>query len=90
MVIYLINRVGEYLNFSYIGLVVICDDFGSIIVEIYVWDSNGNNDYCEIYLLIEDNFELCYFDLEGDLVGGVEIEDEWLVDLVEVCLSGLM
>lgn len=89
-VTYSINRVGEYPNSSYIGLVVTCDDPGSIIVEIHAWDSNGNNDYCETYLLIEDNLELCYPDPEGDLAGGVETEDERPVDQVEVRLSGPM
>lgn len=89
-VTYSINRVGEYPNSSYIGLVVTCDDPGSVIVEIHAWDSNGNNDYCETYLLIEDNLELCYPDPEGDLAGGVETEDARPVDLVEVRLSGPM
>lgn len=89
-VTYSINRVGESPNSSYIGLVVTCDDPGSIIVEIHAWDSNGNNDYCETYLLIEDNLELCYPDPEGDLAGGVQTEEARPVDLVEVRLSGPM
>ncbi|NRB53758.1 MAG: hypothetical protein HRU41_39265 [Saprospiraceae bacterium] len=89
-VTYSINRVGESSNSSYIGLVVTCDDPGSIVVEIHAWDSNGNNDYCETYLLIEDNLELCYPDPEGDLAGGVQTEAEQPVDLVEVRLSGPM
>ncbi len=89
-VTYSINRVGENPNSSYIGLVVTCDDPGSIIVEIHAWDSNGNNDYCETYLLIEDNLELCYPDPEGDLAGGVQTEEARPVDRVEVRLSGPM
>lgn len=89
-VTYSMNRVGESSNSSYIGLVVTCDDPGSIIVEIHAWDSNGNNDYCETYLLIEDNLELCYPDPEGDLAGGVQTEEAQPVELVEVRLSGPM
>lgn len=89
-VTYSINRVGEMPNPSYMGLIVTCDDPGSVVIEIHAWDSNGNNDYCETYLLIEDNLELCYPDPEGDLAGGIVTEDNFPVEQVQVRLSGPM
>lgn len=89
-VTYSINRVGEMPNPGYIGLIVTCDDPGTVIVEIHAWDSHGNNDYCETYLLIEDNLELCFPDPEGELAGGIWTEDNLAVDQVAVKLSGPM
>jgi len=56
------------------GIVLTCDDFGTVIVRIYVWDSafnpyavqpdgtigGPNYDWCETYILVQDNmFNLC-------------------------------
>lgn len=71
---YSINRKGERPNINQTALVVTCDDLGLLPVEIYAWD-NANNprsrqpdgtlggpnyDYCETFLLVQDNqFGLC-------------------------------
>jgi len=38
-------------------------------VRIYVWDEFGNNDYCETYIIIQDNNNVC----PDSLVGSVQI-----------------
>jgi hypothetical protein len=69
-----INRVGEKPDINRTSLIVTCDDFGTLPIEIYAWDSannprsrqpNGklggpNYDYCRTYLLVQDNlYGLC-------------------------------
>ncbi|MEZ4952565.1 MAG: cohesin domain-containing protein [Saprospiraceae bacterium] len=36
-----------------------CDDIGQIPVEIWVTDAAGNQDYCENYIVLQDNMDVC-------------------------------
>ncbi len=36
-----------------------CDDIGPQLVEFWVTDENGNSDFCETFILIQDNNLLC-------------------------------
>jgi hypothetical protein len=71
---YSINRAGDTPNMSQTGIVLTCDDAETTIVEIYAWDSafnpyavqpdgtvgGPNYDFCETYVLVQDNmFDLC-------------------------------
>jgi len=35
--------------------VLTCDDDATTIVEIHAWDALGLSDYCETYVLVQDN-----------------------------------
>lgn len=57
---YSINRSGALPNIDDAGLVVTCDDPETLIIEIYAWDEALNADFCETYILVQDNmFDLC-------------------------------
>jgi hypothetical protein len=36
-----------------------CDNLGLQVLEIWGRDRAGNADYCETYILIQDNFQVC-------------------------------
>ena len=100
---YSINRAGELPNIEQDTLAVSCDEFESVIVEIYAWDAafnpyvvqpdgtigGPNYSVCLSYLLLLDNmFGICYQGPGVYLVGSITTEeDESLLD-VEVELSG--
>ena len=57
---YSINRSGEDANVDQAGLVLTCDDPSTTIIEIHAWDAVLNHDFCETYVLVQDNlFSLC-------------------------------
>lgn len=47
-----------------------CTEVGTNIVTMYVTDEAGNTDYCETYVIIQDNMVVCPGNLSAD-VGGV-------------------
>ncbi|MFM9947253.1 MAG: dockerin type I domain-containing protein, partial [Saprospiraceae bacterium] len=86
------------------GIVLTCDDLGTVIVRIYAWDSafnpyavqpdgtvgGPNFDWCETYILVQDNmFNLCDTG-QGRIAGLIATEEQEPVAEVEVNLSGLM
>lgn len=57
---YSINRSGAMPNIDATSLVVTCDDPETLIVDVYAWDAALNVDFCETYILVQDNmFDLC-------------------------------
>jgi hypothetical protein len=57
---YSINRVGEKASIDQTSLVLNCADAGKQLkVEVHTWDSRGNHDYCQTYLLPQDNSKNC-------------------------------
>lgn len=100
---YSINRVGETPDMDQTGIILTCDDPATLIVEIYAWDSaynpyatqpdgtvgGPNYDFCETYVLVQDNmFNLCGPG-NGALVSGtIATEEDNTVEGVEVSLSG--
>ena len=36
-----------------------CDDVGTNVVYLYVTDEAGNSDFCETYVIIQDNMVIC-------------------------------
>lgn len=85
------------------GIVLTCDDLGTVIVRIYAWDSafnpyavqpdgtvgGPNFDWCETYILVQDNM----FDLCGGgarIAGLIQTEEVEPVTGVQVSLSGNM
>ena len=86
-----INRAGEPADMDQTGIVLTCDDPATLIVEIWAWDAAGNGDFCETYILVQDNmFDLCG---GGPAVAGLiqtpDYDDNEGVEGVDVQLSGM-
>ena len=66
-----------------------CLDLGTNIVQIWVTDEAGNQDYCETYVIVQDNMGACSNNPQFALIEG-NIEDETGQDVedVEVEISG--
>ncbi|HMQ48656.1 MAG TPA: T9SS type A sorting domain-containing protein [Saprospiraceae bacterium] len=100
---YSINKIGEMPDRDQNGIVLTCDDVGVVIVEIYAWDSANNPyavqpdgtiggpnyDYCETFLLLQNNLANCNPDQgEGLIAGFVERENGHATPNIDVQLSG--
>ncbi|MBR9920155.1 MAG: T9SS type A sorting domain-containing protein [Bacteroidetes bacterium] len=42
-----------------LGVVYTCDDLGQQAVEIWVTDAAGNQDFCETFIVVQDNMDFC-------------------------------
>jgi uncharacterized repeat protein (TIGR01451 family) len=86
-VVYSMNRSGEAPNIDSTGIVLTCADTGTLVVEIWAWDGAGNSDFCETYILVQDNMGLCTGSSPG-IAGAVYTEDQEMVESVQMSLSG--
>ncbi|PHN07043.1 T9SS type A sorting domain-containing protein, partial [Flavilitoribacter nigricans] len=85
---YSINRVGEEVDADQTGLTLTCDDDASLLVEIWAWDGLGNGDFCETYVLVQDNNVSCADSEAASIAGFIETEEAAPVENVMVELSG--
>ena len=84
---YSMNRSGEAPNIDSTGIVLTCADTGTLVVEIWAWDGAGNSDFCETYILVQDNMGVCGNSSPG-IAGAVHTEDMEMVEGVQLSLSG--
>jgi hypothetical protein len=84
---YSINRVGEEVDEDQTGITLTCDDDASLLVEIWAWDGLGNGDFCETYVLVQDNMVQCDGGT-GSVAGVISTEELSTVAGVSVGLSG--
>lgn len=87
-VTYSINRVGMHNGQDQTGLTLTCTDNPTTLVEIWAYDEAGNADYCETYVLIQDNMVHCDVIGQGAIAGAVLTEELLTVEGVAVELSG--
>lgn len=68
-----------------LGQVFTCDDLGTNIVQVWVTDAAGNQDYCETFVIIQDNLNHC----SGDpfITGIIANEDNQGVEGVSVSIN---
>jgi hypothetical protein len=85
---YSINRVGEPNDPDQTGLVLDCDDEGTLVIEIWAYDAAGNSDFCETYILVQDNMGVCGA-AAPMAAGAVNTAGNEPVEDVEVSLSGM-
>ncbi len=52
-----------------------CSNLGQNLVEIWVTDANGNQDYCETFIIIQDNMGVCSGNLYASVGGAVTNEN---------------
>ena len=73
------------------GITFHCSDYSSFSdLDVYVWDLNGNGDYCSVAIVISDNGDTCpeLQDEEEEVVVEEEVEEEEQGGASGVILSG--
>ncbi|MCC6460408.1 MAG: proprotein convertase P-domain-containing protein [Saprospiraceae bacterium] len=72
-----VRRVGAGTGFPYnpngtpqTSVLFTCDDLGPQAVEIWALDKEGNADYCETYVLVQDNNLICQNGSNQAMVAG--------------------
>lgn len=84
---YSINRTGQPADANQTGLTLTCDDDASLLIEIWAWDGLGNGDFCETYILVQDNMVQCTSG-SGSVSGVIVTEETSAVKGVSMELSG--
>jgi hypothetical protein len=65
-----------------------CANVGTNIVTMWVTDEAGNKDYCETYVIIQDNMVVCPQILAADVAGSIANEAGSGLDQVTIQVSG--
>jgi hypothetical protein len=65
-----------------------CDELGSQCVELWAIDAAGNADYCETYVIVQDNFGACGNNQVPVIAGALKTEMQEGVQEAEVQLYG--
>lgn len=65
-----------------------CDDIGSNVVYMYVTDAAGNTDFCETYVIIQDNMVICPDPQVANVVGGIATTTGAGLNNVTINVSG--
>ncbi|MCB0517727.1 MAG: HYR domain-containing protein [Lewinellaceae bacterium] len=76
------------LQFSIAPSIFDCDDVGINVVLMYVTDEAGNQDYCETYVIIQDNMVVCPSPLVASVGGDIATASGQGVANVSVGVSG--
>ncbi len=78
------------LNFSFSSdtndqsLTFTCADIGTQIVEVWITDATGNQDFCQTYVIVQDNNNACQVGQNAEISGYIQTEDADLVENVDV------
>jgi hypothetical protein len=64
-----------------------CDELGEQVVTIWVTDQSGNQDYCETFLVVQDNMLVCNT-VTVALGGNIATEEQEPVEEVSVEVNG--
>lgn len=78
----------QNLTFSISPSLFTCDNVGTNIVTMWVTDQAGNSDYCETYVIIQDNMVICPDPLMADISGGIADETGSGMGGVAINVSG--
>ncbi|HRD81647.1 MAG TPA: HYR domain-containing protein [Saprospiraceae bacterium] len=70
-VTYSINRPGTTPTPTQTSIALTCNDLGTVVLHIHAWDAAGNHDFCEAFVILQDNSGLCPVPPPGD--GGIRI-----------------
>jgi len=95
---YSIRRPGQAPDQSRLGVAFDCSDYdaadGSVgtshVIFIDAWDGAGNRDFCETYVLVQDQTGICAGPATGSVAGTISTETNEAVEGVDVAVSGPM
>lgn len=95
---YSIRREGQQPDINRISLVFDCEDYDSasgsagthVVVFIDAWDGVGNRDFCETYILLQDQSGACPGPAMGSISGRLRRENGAPVQGMEVQVVGGM
>lgn len=65
-----------------------CDETGTQTVEVWAKDKAGNADFCQTYIIIQDNMGVCPNSTTGTVAGMILTDDVQGVEAAEVNLKG--
>ncbi|MBK8490778.1 MAG: T9SS type A sorting domain-containing protein [Saprospirales bacterium] len=88
------DNCGPIVAFSFspdvndLSTIYTCDDLGQQPVQVWVTDIYGNQDYCETFVVIQDNMFACNSANGPTVAGAIANEEEEGVEGVSVELSG--
>ena len=88
------DNCGPIVAFSYSSdvnnttAVFTCDDLGQNPVQIWVTDIYGNQDFCETFLVVQDNMNFCNSAGGPTIAGAIATEGENGVEGVDVQVNG--
>jgi hypothetical protein len=89
-VTYSINRSeGGVPDRDQTSLTLTCNDPPNTPIQIWAYDDDGNGDFCETYLFVQNNMVQCGLTGSGAVAGVIAKENSDAVQDVEVNLSGL-
>lgn len=85
-----INRVGLAYHPDSAGVTMTCADVNQIVpVEVHAIDELGNHDYCNTFIEVQDNGNLCPAGaVTAEIAGAISTETGAMLEGVEVNLSG--
>jgi hypothetical protein len=95
---YSIRRVGQAPDITRSGAEFTCADYDpadgttgtSHVIYIDAWDGAGNRDFCETYVLVQDQSGVCAGPLTASIAGTLRTEQSEPIQGAEVALSGPM
>jgi hypothetical protein len=73
-------------NVNDISVLYTCDDLGQQPLELWVTDAAGNQDYCETFVIIQDNMDHCGTD-DPIIAGATATEDDLGVEGVNININ---
>lgn len=93
---YSIRGEGQQPDVTRLSLVFDCDDHDAtngsdgtqIVVFIDAWDSVGNRDFCETYILLQDQSSVCPGSAMGSISGMLRTENGLRVQGLSIQVSG--
>ncbi len=65
-----------------------CDELGQQNVQIWVTDEAGNQDFCNTFVIVEDNMSACDDPQVVNVGGAISTEEDLSIEDVQVELSG--
>lgn len=65
-----------------------CDEVGQQNIQIWVTDASGNQDYCNTFVVVQDNMDACDDPLVVNIGGAISTEEDASIEDVQVEMSG--
>ncbi len=83
-----LNRTGNAASIDMDSLWVTCADEGTVQLELQAWDAAGNRAFCNTFIEVQNNGDVCTPIPEGAVMGQVMTETGMGIPSVLIRLSG--